>query len=91
MAEGKNGGEFVLDFSKDKENGPYAKEGTIDDWNYYMRLPAHLIEKAVNNKLLWETLFLSCRWKANRKPDQWNEHLMNLFYDPDPKRIENIY
>ena len=91
VAEGKNGGEFVLDFSKDKENGPYAKEGTIDDWNYYMRLPAHLIEKAVNNKLLWETLFLSCRWKANRKPDQWNEHLMNLFYDPDPKRIGNIY
>ena len=91
VAEGKNGGEFVLDFSKDKDHGPYAKEGTIDDWNYYMRLPAHLIEKAVNNKLLWETLFLSCRWKANRKPDQWNEHLMNLFYDPDPKRIGNIY
>ena len=28
--------DFILDFSKDKENGPYAKEGTIDDWNYYM-------------------------------------------------------
>ena len=83
--------EFVLDFSKDRENGPYVKEGRINDWNYYMKIPAHLVQKAVNNELLWETLFLSCRWVADRKPDEWNEHLMNLFYDPDPKRIQNIY
>ena len=91
IAEGKNGGDFVLDFSKDKENGPYAKEGIIDDWSYFMKLPAHLIQKVVNNELLWETLFLSCRWTADRRPDKWNEHLMNLFYDPDPRRIQNIY
>ena len=91
IAEGKNGGDFVLDFSKDKENGPYAKEGTTNDWSYLMKLPAHLIQKVVNNELLWETLFLSCRWTADRRPDKWNEHLMNLFYDPDPKRIQNIY
>ena len=91
IADGKNGGDFVLDFSKDRENGPYVKEGRINDWNYYMKIPAHLVQKAVNNELLWETLFLSCRWVADRKPDEWNEHLMNLFYDPDPKRIQNIY
>ena len=91
IADGKNGGDFVLDFSKDRENGPYVKEGRINDWNYYMKIPAHLVQKAVNNELLWETLFLSCRWVADRKPDKWNEHLMNLFYDPDPKRIQNIY
>ena len=91
IADGKNGGDFILDFSKDKEHGPYVEEATTNDWNYYMKLPAHLIQKAVNNELLWETLFLSCRWVADRKPDKWNEHLMNLFYDPDPKRIQNIY
>ena len=91
IADGKNGSDFILDFSKDNENGPYVKEGITDDWNYYMKLPAQLIQKAINNELLWETLFLSCRWVADRKPDKWNEHLMNLFYDPDPKRIQNIY
>ena len=91
VAGGKNGGEFVLDISKDKQSGPYAKEGKIDDWNYFMKIPAHLVEKSVNEELLWETLFLSARWQADRKPDQWNEHFINLLYDPDPKRIENIY
>ena len=91
IADGKNGGDFVLDFSKDRENGPHVKEGRINDWNYYMKLPAQLVQKAVNNELLWETIFLSCRWVADRKSDNWNEHLMNLFYDPDPKRIQNIY
>jgi len=91
VAEGKNGGEFVLNMITDKETGPYAKEGSIDDWNYFMKIPAHLVQKAVNNELLWETLFLSCRWEADRRPDQWNEHFINLLYDPNPKRIENIY
>ena len=91
IAEGKNGGEFVLNINKDKESGPYAKEGIIDNWNYYMKIPAHLVEKSVNNELLWETLFLSARWKADRKPDQWNEHFINLLYDPNPTRITNIY
>jgi len=91
IAEGKNGGEFVLNMNKDKESGPYASEGTIDDWNYQMKIPAHLVEKSVNNELLWETLFLSARWKADRKPDQWNEHFINLLYDPNPTRITNIY
>lgn len=91
IAEGKNGGEFVLDILKDKESGEYVKEGTTDDWNYWMKIPAHLVQKAVNNELLWETLFLSARWQGDRKPDQWNEHFINLLYDPDPQRIERIY
>ena len=91
IATGKNGGEFVFDMTKERNYGSYVKEGTIEDWNYFMKIPAHLIQKAVNKKLLWETLFLSCRWEGERKPDQWNEHFINLLYDPDPKRIENIY
>jgi len=91
VAEGKNGGGFVFNMTKDKETGPYAKEGFIDDWNYFMKIPAHLVQKAVNNELLWETLFLSCRWEGERRPDQWNEHFINLLYDPNPKRIEKIY
>ncbi len=91
VAEGKNGGGFVFNMTKDKETGPYAKEGFIDDWNYFMKIPAHLVQKAVSDELLWETLFLSCRWEGDRNPDQWNEHFINLLYDPDPKRIEKIY
>jgi hypothetical protein len=91
IAEGKNGGEFILDISKNKKSGPYVKEGRADDWNYYMKIPAHLVEKSVDGELLWETLFLSARWKADRKPDQWNEHFINLLYDPEPTRISNIY
>ena len=91
VADGRNGGEYVLDITKDKESGPYAKEGRIEDWNYFMKIPAHLVQKSVNNELLWETLFLSGRWEGDRKPDQWNEHFINLLYDPDPTRIEKIY
>ena len=91
IADGKNGGEFILDMSKSKTSGNYAKEGKTEDWNYLMKIPAHLVEKAVNEELLWETLFLSARWQADRNPDQWNEHFINLLYDPDPTRISNIY
>jgi len=91
IADGKNGGEFILDIKKDKETGPYAVEGKTENWNYFMKIPAHLVEKSVKGELLWETLFLSARWEADRKPDQWNEHLINLLYDPDPTRISNIY
>jgi UDP-MurNAc hydroxylase len=91
IADGKNGGEFILDIDKNKQSGPYVKEGKTENWNYFMKIPAHLVEKAVNEELLWETLFLSARWKADRRPDQWNEHFINLLYDPDPTRISNIY
>ena len=90
-ADGKNGGDFVLDITKDTQTRSFATEGKIDDWNYYMKIPAHLVEKSVNEELLWETLFLSCRWHGDRNPDQWNEHFINLLYDPDPTRISNIY
>jgi UDP-MurNAc hydroxylase len=91
IAEGDNGGEFYFDITKDNESDKYAQEGKIEDWNYFMKIPAHLVQKAVNNQLLWETLFLSCRWEGDRRPDQWNEHFINLLYDPDPKRIDAIY
>ena len=71
-ADGKNGGDFVLDITKDTQTRSFATEGKIDDWNYYMKIPAHLVEKSVNEELLWETLFLSCRWHGDRNPDQWN-------------------
>ena len=91
IAEGKNGGEFTIDLSKEKNSGEYISEGNSNDWNYWMKIPAHLVQKAVRNELLWETLFLSARWKANRNPDQWNEHFINLLYDPSPDRIKRIY
>lgn len=91
IAEGTHGGEFIIDILKDKKTGPYITEGKSDDWNYVMKIPAHLVQKAINNELLWETLFLSCRWEGERRPDQWNEHFINLLYDPDPRRIERIY
>ena len=91
MSEQTEEQQFVFDMTKERNYGSYVKEGTIEDWNYFMKIPAHLIQKAVNKKLLWETLFLSCRWEGERKPDQWNEHFINLLYDPDPQRIKNIY
>ena len=91
IAEGKNGGEFVFDMSKQNQSGNFATEGKIDNWNYFMKIPARLVEKSINGEMLWETLFLSCRWQGDRNPDQWNEHFINLLYDPDPNRITNIY
>ncbi len=91
VAEGENGGSFNFDITKDNNTNSFANEGEIEDWNYFMKIPAHLIQKAVNDELLWETLFLSCRWQGDRKPDEWNEHFINLLYDPDPTRISNIY
>jgi hypothetical protein len=91
VADGENGGKFNFDIRKDNNSNSFAREGEIDDWNYYMKIPAHLVQKAVNNELLWETLFLSCRWQGDRKPDEWNEHFINLLYNPDPDRIQRIY
>ncbi len=91
IAEGENGGSFNFDITKNNKSNLFAMEGKIDDWNYQMKIPAHLVQKAVNNELLWETLFLSCRWEGDRRPDEWNEHFINLLYNPDPNRIQNIY
>ena len=77
--------------TKQNQSGNFATEGKIDNWNYFMKIPAQLVQKSINGEMLWETLFLSCRWQGDRNPDQWNEHFINLLYDPDPDRIANIY
>ena len=62
---------ICLDIDKNKESGSYVKEGKIENWNYFMKIPAHLVEKAVNEKLLWETLFLY----TNKHESEFEENL----------------
>lgn len=72
---------ILLDFPKAKgQVRNYAGE----PWIYKFTISAPILKAALSGKLLWEDLFLSLRFKADRNPDSYNEHLTVFFRFASP-------
>ena len=87
---GEQGGEWTIDFS---DCGSYfVKEGIAPDWTYKLELEDKLISPFITGEEpFFEDLLLSMRFRAARRPDQFNEPLYHFLYDPDPERLHNWY
>ena len=86
---GPQGGNWTIDFSA----GPdFVREGLLSDWTYKIEVEDKLLWPFVNgSEEFFEDLLLSLRFRADRRPDQYNEPLYHFLYDPDPKRLHDWY
>jgi len=87
---GPHGGKWTVDFHAP---GPeYVLEGLLPDWTYKIQVEDKLLWPFVSGaEPFFEDLLLSLRFRADRRPDQYNEPLYHFLYDPDPERLHNWY
>jgi UDP-MurNAc hydroxylase len=87
---GRRGGEWTIDFTA---AGPeYVREGVLPDWTYKIEIEDKLISPFITgDKPFFEDLLLSLRFRAERRPDEYNEPLYHFLYDPDPEKLHNWY
>ena len=90
IISGPQGGEWTVDF---KTTGTtYVQPGAADDWNYRIEVEDKLIYPFLNGtEPFFEDLLLSLRFKASRRPDEYNEPLYHFLYEPDPKKLHDWY
>ena len=90
VISGPQGGEWTVDFTSP---GPtYVRAGIAADWNYRIEVEDKLIYPFVSGEEpFFEDLLLSLRFKASRRPDEYNEPLYHFLYDPDPKKLHDWY
>jgi UDP-MurNAc hydroxylase len=87
---GSRGGEWTVDFCA--RGSDFVKEGISPDWTYKLELDDKLISPFVTGEEpFFEDLLLSMRFRAARRPDDYNEPLYHFLYDPDPERLHNWY
>jgi UDP-MurNAc hydroxylase len=87
---GPHGGAWTVDFNAP---GPeYVREGLLPDWTYKIEVPDHLLYPYVAGKEpFFEHLLLSLRFRAVRRPDEYNEPLYHFLYEPDPEKLHAWY
>lgn len=87
---GSHGGQWTVDFGAP---GPeYVCDGLLPDWTYKIQVEDKLLWPFVNGaEPFFEDLLLSLRFRANRRPDEYNEPLYHFLYDPGPERLHNWY
>ncbi len=90
VVTGPQGGEWTVDFTAP---GPtYVVEGLLPDWTYTIEVEDKLIYPFVTGQEpFFEHLLLSLRFRADRRPDEYNEPLYHFLYEPDPERLHNWY
>lgn len=67
---------ILLDFLRGRGQVRYSSG---EPWIYKFTVPAPLLKAALSGKLPWEDLFLSLRFRADRNPDSYSEHLTVFF------------
>jgi UDP-MurNAc hydroxylase len=90
VVKGPNGGEWTVDFTAP---GPdFVREGLLPDWTYKIEVEDKLISPFITGQEpFFEHLLLSLRFRAERRPDEYNEPLYHFLYEPDPERLHNWY
>jgi hypothetical protein len=90
VVTGPNGGEWTVDFTSP---GPdHVREGLLPDWTYKIQVEDKLISPYITGQEpFFEHLLLSLRFRAERRPDEYNEPLYHFLYEPDPERLHNWY
>ena len=80
--------EIVIDFTNMKNP---IRKGYESGCMYEYKIDSKFLQLILDNELEWETLFLSLRFKVERKPDKYNEFLMAFLkypYKSSLKRYE---
>ena len=87
---GQHGGQWTVDFTA---SGPdFVREGILPDWTYKIDVEDKLISPFVTGEEpFFEDLLLSLRFRASRRPDEFNEPLYHFLYEPDPEKFHNWY
>jgi hypothetical protein len=87
---GPQGGQWTVDFTAP---GPeFVREGLHPDWTYKIELEDKLLYPFVTGEEpFFEDLLLSLRFRAARRPDQYNEPLYHFLYEPDPRKLHDWY
>jgi len=87
---GPRGGAWTVDFNAP---GPeYVREGLLPDWTYKIEVLDRLLYPYLTGKEpFFEHLLLSLRFRAVRRPDEYNEPLYHFLYEPDPEKLHNWY
>jgi UDP-MurNAc hydroxylase len=90
VVRGPHGGQWTVDFTAP---GPdYVFEGLLPEWTYKIEVEDKLISPFVTGQEpFFEHLLLSLRFRADRRPDEYNEPLYHFLYEPDPERLHNWY
>lgn len=87
---GPRGGNWTVDFGASGPN--YVREGIAPDWTYKIEVEDKLISPFVTGEQpFFEDLLLSLRFRAARRPDEYNEPLYHFLYEPDPEKLHNWY
>jgi UDP-MurNAc hydroxylase len=87
---GPQGGEWTVDFTAP---GPeFVREGLLPDWTYKIEVEDKLLYPFVTGEEpFFEDLLLSLRFRAARRPDEYNEPLYHFLYEPDPRKLHDWY
>jgi UDP-MurNAc hydroxylase len=87
---GKQSSSWTVDFTA---SGPeFVREGLLPDWTYKIEVEDKLISPYVTGEEpFFEDLLLSLRFRAARRPDEYNEPLYHFLYEPDPEKLHNWY
>jgi UDP-MurNAc hydroxylase len=90
VVNGPRGGAWTVDFTAP---GPeYVREGLLPDWTYKIEVEDKLLYPFVTgHEPFFEDLLLSLRFRASRRPDEYNEPLYHFLYEPDPKKLHDWY
>lgn len=87
---GPRGGDWTVDFTAP---GPdIVRPEILSDWTYKIEVEDKLISPFVTGEEpFFEDLLLSFRFRASRRPDEYNEPLYNFLYESNPERLHNWY
>jgi hypothetical protein len=87
---GPRGGEWTIDFTSD--GSTYAADGILPDWTYKIEVEDKVISPFITGEdPFFEHLLLSFKFRAARRPDEYNEPLYHFLYEPDPEKLHNWY
>ncbi len=88
---GTNGGSWVVDFRDDRDPDlAIVREHDGETCDYRFEFEARNIDQVLRGEMSWEDLLLSLRFKAERDPDRYNQHLFSFFKMADHAALQAI-
>jgi UDP-MurNAc hydroxylase len=90
VVHGPRGGQWTVDFTS--AGTDYVREGLVSDWTYKIEVEDKLLSPFITEEEpFFEDLLLSLRFRAARRPDEYNEPLYHFLYEPNPRKLHDWY
>jgi UDP-MurNAc hydroxylase len=83
---GPGGGRWAIDFT-DGNQGVFSDMG---DPQYIYRFESRWLPPLLDGAVPWEDFFLSCRFRAYRSPNVYNDHLLGLLKFAWPEALDAV-